>query len=74
MFTIPEYNYIVTVDFPHLRNRQHYEFHSLMSALQAIRIIKSGERSDITRVYLKYEKKERDLPAWAEDLLTDLQS
>lgn len=71
--TIPEYTYIVTVRYPHLKEVQHYEFSTIMSALQAIHLIKSGDHPETRRVTLKYTKKEVKLPEWAEELVTELQ-
>lgn len=70
--TIPEYTYIVSVRHPHLKEVQHYEFSTLMSALQAIRLIKTGDHPETRRVTLKYTKKEVKLPEWAEELLTEI--
>lgn len=71
--TIPEYTYIVSIRYPHLKEVQHYEFSTLMTALQAIRLIKSGDYPETRRVTLKYTRKEVKLPEWAEELLTELQ-
>lgn len=71
--TIPEYTYIVSIRYPHLKEVQHYEFSTLHSAFECVRLVKNGEHSETRRVTLKYTKKEVKLPEWAEELLTELQ-